>query len=252
MKLVYSLSLISLSLVTALQLAGCSDSSFSGGKTTGGERPTNGGASTGGNQPGADGTVQDGEPNSSSSSTSEGDPVAEVPTDDALSSIDLACQADQVNKTYPIVFPPIQSTVEQTVPSACRAGIEFNNFQKKTLVLNASNTADGSQTFKLEVDLATYQAPDTLRLVAVDAQGAQHVIFSSCRMRSANVADPTDGKSRPGTDVIRFFRPVLPKGTKSLIIDFSQVKTPTYMKITGLCDFLIPADNAANTRPTSN
>lgn len=239
---------ISLSLIVSLQLVSCSDSSFDGGKSSSPATRTQKADST---QAGAAGDANAAaETASDPASSGANNLTPDVPKDNALAPIDLACQADQRNKAYAVQYPPVQTTIAQTAPANCRSGIEFNNFHR-TLVLDATNP-EGSQTFKLEVDVATYKAPDTMRIVAVDGQGAEQVIFSSCRMQTANVADPSDGKSRPSTDVIRFFRPLLPKGTQQLKIDFDNSNTPSYMKITGLCDFTIPVSNAADARVTTN
>lgn len=237
-----------LSLIVVVQLAGCSDSSFEGSKSGAPSNRTQTKSTPPADGSGdANGAAAE---NAGSSPDGAGSLTPDVPTDNSLAPIDIACQADQKNKAYPVQYPAIQSSMQQTVPANCRSGIEFNNFHR-SLVLDATNP-EGSQTFKLEVDVATYKAPDTLRIVAVDGQGVEQVIFSSCRMQTANVPDPSDGKSRPTTDVIRFFRPLLPKGTRQLKIDFDNSNTPSYMKITGLCDFTIPTPNAADARTTTN
>lgn len=186
----------------------------------------------------------------STSPTPSVDPVAEVPVDDVLASIDSVCQGNNPKKSI-AVLPPVQTTLTQTVPSTCRSGIEFNDFGR-TLQLDVSNNAVGSQTFKMEVDLATYKTPDVVRLVAIDAQGNQQVILSSCRLSTSSDRDPKRETTRPSSDLIRSFRPVLPKGTRKLLIDFSKAGASSYMKITGLCDFTIPSNNAADSRPTTN
>jgi hypothetical protein len=100
-----------------------------------------------------------------------------------------------------------------------------------------SSKGDGSRALQLDVDLATYVAPDRVRVLALDGSGKETLIFDSCRMSSWTEADPTNGKSRPQESTIRFYRPKLPAGTKSLKFDWSQATTPTYFRVVGLCDF---------------
>jgi hypothetical protein len=230
-------------LLTAVMISGCSDSSS-------GDRAPNKPQVPANPQSGANGTTATptASPAAIASPTPSVDPVAEVPIDDALASIDSICSNP---KKITAILPTVQTALTQTVPATCRSGIEFNDF-RRTLQLDVSNSAVGSQTFKMEVDLATYKTPDEVRLVAIDAQGNQQVILSSCRLSTSSTKDPRNEVVRPSSDLIRSFRPVLPKGTRKLLIDFSKAGASSYMKITGLCDFTIPATNVAGTRPTTN
>lgn len=234
---------MSLCFAFSLQLSSCSDSGSNEKKPKANNSQAPGTAN--GVVPTPDPALS---PSPSISPTPSVSPIPQT-ADDSLASIDSICQSK--TKDIVPVFPPVQIALPQTVPATCRSGIEFNDF-RRSLTLNVTNDAVGSQTFNMEVDLATYQSPDPIRLVAIDAQGNEQIILSSCRLRTSDTKDPKNLNERPSSELIRSFRPILPLGTRKLLIDFSRAGSANYMKITGLCDFTIPASNSAHTRSTSN
>jgi hypothetical protein len=149
---------------------------------------------------------------------------------DVLSNIDPACSDPDAG----VVFPP-EVSLPLTVPANCLYGFEMNNFQNNTWSIS-SLTPAGSRALRLEVDLATYKAADTIRIEAF-VNGAAHDLFATCRLKTANYGDPTLGLSRPPDDSIREFRVDLPMGTTQLTFDFTGTATPSYFRVLGLCDF---------------
>jgi hypothetical protein len=120
------------------------------------------------------------------------------------------------------------------------SGLEVNNPRATTYALPALSTA-GAAARVLEVDVATYLKPDTLRLIAIDTSGQAHTILDTCRMRTSIYGDPTDGHSRPPDDSIRDYRVSLPAGTVRFEFDYTGTDSPTYLRVLGLCDFDLSA-----------
>jgi hypothetical protein len=71
------------------------------------------------------------------------------------------------------------------------------------------------------------------RQIAETAAGGSH----QSNIRTAEYADPTDGKTRPPDDSIRQYEIKVVPGTKSLTFDSSKTTTPWYMRVLGLCDY---------------
>jgi hypothetical protein len=151
--------------------------------------------------------------------------------------VDTACAGDQ-NVSAPQLFVDKWTPLAPTVPAVCLTGFEMNRFERGIHVLDS---AQGSRAITLEVDIATYTAADAIRISAVDGSGNETILVDTCRMRTAEYADPTGGTVRPPEDSIRDFRVNLPAGTKQLVIDNTYAETPTYIRILGLCDFDIQA-----------
>ena len=127
----------------------------------------------------------------------------------------------------------------KVAPNDCRTGVEFNNFYGKFSL--AASSAEGSRSLTLEVDIATYRAPDRVRIVAITADGSERVIVDSCRLSTAKYTDPTGGTRRPPDDSLRYFHAPIPKGTKELSFDYGGTTSPTYIRVIGLCDFNVGA-----------
>jgi hypothetical protein len=161
-----------------------------------------------------------------------GDWDAGLPEPDGgvLSNIDPACDDPDAG----VVFPPTVA-LPQTVPTDCLVGFELNNYQNAVWSISSVQPS-GSRALKLEVDLATYKAADTIRMQAV-VNGTSHDLFATCRLKTADYGDPTRGLSRPPVDAIREFRVDLPLGTTQLTFDFTGTSTPSYLRVLGLCDF---------------
>ena len=221
-------------------LAACSESTLSGqsGRQTNDAdsrpppEPTDGDSDAGDDEP-EDEVPKDDRDKIDSDDTIEPD----KPEGDPLAGIDAACANPSSTDKNPPVTPK-GPLLARTVPDDCRVGIEVNNL-KSAFALGAKSSK-GARGLKLEVDLATYRAPDHVRMMALGDFG-ERVIFDSCRLSTANYADPTGGARRPPEDSIRDYRVALPKGTKSLSFDFTRAETPTYLRVIGLCDFGLTA-----------
>jgi hypothetical protein len=101
----------------------------------------------------------------------------------------------------------------------------------------------GSQALTLDLDFATYTAPDGLLITGVDGSCQPYVLFDSCRLKTADLSESayTDGMMRPQDASIRQFHLQLHAGTTQLTFDFSRVVSPMYFQVLGLCDFALPA-----------
>jgi hypothetical protein len=64
-----------------------------------------------------------------------------------------------------------------------------------------------------------------------------YLLLDTCRIRTAEYPDPTDGTTRPPDDTIRQYEIKIVAGTKSLTFDSSNTTTPWYMRVLGLCEF---------------
>ncbi len=168
----------------------------------------------------------------------EEDLPLDEPSDDVLANVDTSCSGGSGGfGGFGGGVAPKLPAMPKTVPADCRHGIELNNVYNSSFDLQATK-ASGSRSLKMEVDIASYLAPDRMRILAHTANG-EKLLVDTCRLSTANYTDPTDGSRRPPEDSIREFRVTLPKGTTSLTFDFSEADSPTYMKVTGLCDFTL-------------
>jgi hypothetical protein len=159
-------------------------------------------------------------------------PPDEIPKgDDPGKPVDLSC-AENKRKDIVIQIPRVD--LAPSISNNCKSGIEFNRLENGKFRLTAKQRT--SLVRNLDIDLATYAAPDRVRIVA-KTTGGDVVIFDSCRLRTFDAADPTNGDRRPPEASIREFHSKMPKGTKSIEFDFSEAQTPTYLRILGLCDF---------------
>jgi hypothetical protein len=161
-------------------------------------------------------------------------PCAEQPDEgDVSNPIDPACAGDDAVNA-PQLLVPKWPTLADTVPNECLRGFEMNRLRQH---VHTISSAQGSRAITLEIDIATYTASDAIRISAVDGGGNETILVDTCRMRTAQYADPTGGTTRPPEDSIRDFRAQLPAGTKTLKVDHTNASTPTYIRILGLCDF---------------
>jgi hypothetical protein len=140
-----------------------------------------------------------------------------------------------VTQKYPAAVP----IVPPNLPSACRNGFELNNPQAQQTFTLTSTSPSGSQARDLDIEIATYLAPDHIRITGRDSSGHEFSIVETCSMQTANYSDPTNGCSRPPDDSIRQYFGKLPAGTKSITVDVTGACTPIYLKMLGLCDFNI-------------
>jgi len=156
--------------------------------------------------------------------------------------VDTACAGD-MNVSAPQLLVPKWTPLAPTVPATCLRGFEMNRFEQG---IHSLASAHASLAITLEVDIATYTASDAIRISAIDGSGNETILVDTCRMRTAEYADPTGGTVRPPEDSIRDFRVDLPAGTKELVIDNTYAQTPTYIRVLGLCDFDMVAPPAAD------
>jgi hypothetical protein len=157
------------------------------------------------------------------------------PATDPSCPVDASCSLSGGSTFY----PPFVPLVPPQVPSTCRNGFEINNSSPLVYTIN-SKTAAGSRAITLDVDIATYLAPNHITIRGVDANGQTYVLLDTCRMQTWDMADPTSprGEERPLDVTIRQFRIDVKQGTTQLAFDFSNDSTtPFYVKAVGLCDF---------------
>jgi len=158
---------------------------------------------------------------------SAGSECGELPP--AVESCEPGC-ADKASA----VFPPATPLGPSQLPASCSSGFEMNR-TKDVFTIEAPG---GSAARTLEVEIATYTAPDHIRISGIDKNGVEYPLVENCSMRTATYADPTgDGCSRPPDETIRRYTVNLEAGTKSLTFDTSGACTPTYLRVLGLCDF---------------
>jgi hypothetical protein len=155
-------------------------------------------------------------------------------TDNPLSPIDALCDTDAGLMT---VFPDAGPLLPDDVPSDCANGFELNNPSGRGIYSVMAKTSAGSRPLTLDIDLATYKVPDKVRITGVDSCAKPYTLLSSCELQTANVGDPTGGMGRPPDATIRQFRVNMPGGTRELTFDFSNVTSPMYLRVVGLCDF---------------
>jgi hypothetical protein len=134
-------------------------------------------------------------------------------------------------------FPPAVHLLPPELPLDCLGGFEENNTEG-SFVATALSPA-GAHTITLDVEIATYKAPDHVRITGVDATDATYVLVDLCDLRTALYSDPTNGCTRPPEDSIRQYLVEVTEGTKSLTFDTTGACTPFYLRVLGLCDFQV-------------
>jgi hypothetical protein len=141
-----------------------------------------------------------------------------------------------------IVYPPYVPLNPPDVPATCANGFEVCDALGAPPYVIVSKSPSGSQALTLDLDFATYTAPDGLLITGVDGNCKPYVLFDSCRIRTADLPEHnyTDGGARPLDTTIRQFHLTLEKGTTQLTFDFSRVVSPMYFQVLGLCDFALP------------
>jgi hypothetical protein len=131
-------------------------------------------------------------------------------------------------------FPPA-ATLISSAPSTCTKGFEINNPKSGTTY--TIKRVRGTGAVPLEVQFATYLAPDHIKLVGITATG-EYPVVDTCTVQTATYADPTKGGcTRPPDETIRQYAVTLRAGTTALRADFTGVCSPIYLRVRGLCDF---------------
>jgi hypothetical protein len=147
-------------------------------------------------------------------------------------AVDTTCEPGCVaaKKTFPAATP-----LMSTAPATCTAGFEINNPKSGTTY--TIKRVKGTGAVPIEVQFATYLAPDHIRLVGITATG-EYPVVDTCTVQTATYADPTKGGcTRPPEDSIRQYAVTLKAGTTALRADFTGVCSPIYLRVRGLCDF---------------
>ena len=140
------------------------------------------------------------------------------------------------------VYPPFIPLTPPTVPLDCKNGFDLFNATGTSNYVVQAVPAAGSRALTLDLDVATYVAPDGLLITGVDGECQKYVLFDSCRLETADKSQGayTDGMTRPLDEALRQFHLKLRPGTTSLTFDLSRVVSPMYFRVLGLCDFALP------------
>ena len=133
-------------------------------------------------------------------------------------------------------FPAAIALVPPGLPSSCSSGFEMNTPPESTFTLE-SKSPGGAEARSIDVEIATYKAPDHITITGIDGSGATYTLVDLCHLQTATYGDPTDGCTRPPDDSIRQYTVSLKAGTTSLTVDMTGACTPTYVRVLGLCDF---------------
>lgn len=157
------------------------------------------------------------------------------PTDSTLPPpVDTTCEPGCVaaKKTFPPAAP-----LKSTAPASCTAGFEINNPPKgSTYTIKRTR---GTGPIPIEVQFATYLAPDHIKLVGITPTG-EYPVVDTCTVQTATYADPTKGGcTRPPDETIRQYAVTLRADTTALRADFTGVCSPIYLRVRGLCDFAV-------------
>jgi hypothetical protein len=138
-------------------------------------------------------------------------------------------------------FPPAVPLGPTGLPATCSGGFEANNPPEHTFTVK-SLSPSGAAAVTLDIDIATYHAPDHLRITGVDASNTEYVVLETCSLQTATYSDPTVNEGncvRPPDDSIRQLKGSVLAGTTSLTFDYTGACTPTYTRVLGLCDFAV-------------
>jgi hypothetical protein len=138
-------------------------------------------------------------------------------------------------------FPPAVPLGPTSLPASCSGGFETNTPPTQAFTVH-SLSPSGAAPRILDVDIATYKAPDHLRITGVDASGNEYTLVETCSLQTATYSDPTTAEGgcvRPPDDSIRQFKATVHEGTTSLTFDYTGACTPTYTRVRGLCDFAV-------------
>jgi hypothetical protein len=151
-------------------------------------------------------------------------------------SVDPTC-SEAGNDT--VVYPPFVALEPPDVPASCANGFELTNAEGAANYVLTSKTPAGSQALTLDLDFATYTAPDGIRITGIDGKCQPYVLFESCRLKTADLPFSSygNGMERPDDIAIRQFDLELRAGTTELTFEFANVSTPMYIRVLGLCDF---------------
>lgn len=157
-----------------------------------------------------------------------------------LPPVDMTCPGSCPFGQLTPAFPPFVRLLPPDVPASCSNGFQMGGVNggcgRSTYTL-VSTRAGGANAITLDVDFATYLAPDGVTVTGVDAAGRTYTLMQTCRLQTSTASGPST--SRPSDDTIRQFRLPVRAGTRQLDFDFGAVTTPMYIQVLGLCDFSV-------------
>lgn len=156
----------------------------------------------------------------------------------SMQAVDPTCSEADAS----VVYPPFVTLYPPDVPKTCANGFEVCDAEGAPAYTIHSVSQAGSQALTLDLDLATYTAPDGLLITGIDGNCKPYVLFDTCRISTSAEAEGaySNGKERPLDIAIRQFHLTLRPGTTQLTFDFSRVVSPMYFQILGVCDFALP------------
>lgn len=163
--------------------------------------------------------------------------------DCALDPIDTACTEDNNE----VVYPPFVPLSPPSVPAECHNGFQADNRGGKPSIVLQSLTPAGSRAMTLDLDFATYTAPDGILITGIDGNCKAYTLFETCRLKTADKpvsAYTSKDQHRPDDIAIRQFKLNLRPGTTQLKVDFTRANTPMYVQVLGLCDFAMPTPSS--------
>lgn len=156
----------------------------------------------------------------------------------SMQPVDPTCSVADAS----VVYPPYVALTPPDVPATCANGFQVCDAQGAMPYTVHSVSSGGSKALTLDLDFATYTAPDGLLITGVDGTCKPYVLFDSCRISTAPQSEGayTNGMARPQDIAIRQFHLDLHPGTTQLTFDFSRVVSPMYFQVLGVCDFALP------------
>jgi hypothetical protein len=159
----------------------------------------------------------------------------------ATAPVDPTCTQGNTTVVYP-AYTPLNPP---GVPGACLDGFELTRAEGAPPYVLKAKTPAGSRALTLDLDFATYTAPDGVRISGNDGSCEPYLLFETCRMKTADQPETAygTGSERPDDVAIRQFKLELREGTTELTINFENVTSPMYLRVLGLCDFdITPAE----------
>jgi len=164
-------------------------------------------------------------------------------------AVDARCSMD--GPKDPQVLPK-WAPLPLALPDSCLKGIEINDQAFATPLTFNSLDPLGSQDRTLELDYATYLAPNNMKITGVNADGSTYLLFNSCVLQTWLLGNPstTYPRVRPCEGSIRDFRLHLKGGTTALIFEPTS-DSPYYIRVLGLCDFDLSSVPVTPTRPAT-
>ena len=115
--------------------------------------------------------------------------------------VDTTCQGGCASGTRD--FPAATPLVSPGLPASCSGGFEDEQPSRGRVFTVTSTSPAGAEARTLDVEIATYKAPDHAVITAVDASDDVYTLVDTCTLQTAAYGDPTNGCTRPPDDTIR-------------------------------------------------